>query len=60
MNRAIRGIKENNLYDAKTIVIDGPRWENKFEDFKKYNVQIKSVIGGYSKHLSIAAASIIT
>jgi ribonuclease HII len=59
MNRALSSIKESNLYDANTIVIDGPRWENKFDEFKKYNLQIKSVIGGDSKHLSIAAASII-
>jgi ribonuclease HII len=59
MNRALSSIKECNLYDANTIVIDGPRWENKFDEFKKYNLQIKSVIGGDSKHLSIAAASII-
>ena len=55
MQRAISGI-----YDCKDekidIIIDGPRWENKF-DKNKYN--ITSIIKGDSKYLSIAMASII-
>jgi len=59
MSRAISRIKENHLHEANIIAIDGPSWENKFDEFKKYNLEINSVIGGDSKHLSIAAASIL-
>ena len=60
MTRALQGIKKTNLEETNTILIDGPRWEDKFDSIKKeYKIDIKSVIGGDSKHFSISAASIL-
>jgi len=53
MKRALKNIK----VDINDIVIDGPRWEDKFKENK--NANIKSIIKGDSKYLSIAAASIL-
>jgi len=59
MDRAIINLKEsvcNESYfnSLNDLIIDGIGWENKFKD---YNV--KSVVKGDAKYLSIAAASII-
>lgn len=59
MDRAIINLKEsvcNESYfnSLNNLIIDGIGWENKFKD---YNV--KSVVKGDAKYLSIAAASII-
>lgn len=60
MTRALQGIKKTNLEETNTILIDGPRWEDKFDSIKnEYKIDIKSVIGGDSKHFSISAASIL-
>lgn len=60
MSRAIEGIKRDNLESSKEILIDGPRWEDKFDSIKnEYKIDIKSVIGGDSKYFSISAASIL-
>ncbi len=55
MSRALQKLREN--IDIKNVIIDGPRWENKFEELK--DCTIKSVIKGDSKYLAIAAASIL-
>jgi ribonuclease HII len=59
MDRAIINLEEsvcNESYfnSLNDLIIDGIGWENKFKD---YNV--KSVVKGDAKYLSIAAASII-
>jgi ribonuclease HII len=59
MDRAIINLEEsvcNESYfnSLNNLIIDGVGWENKFKD---YNV--KSVVKGDAKYLSIAAASII-
>ncbi len=56
MDRAIKNLKNNfNLNQPlDKLIIDGVGWEKKFT-----NYQIKSVVKGDSKYLSIAAASII-
>lgn len=60
MTRALQGIKKTNLEETNTILIDGPRWEDKFDSIKnEYKIDIKSIIGGDSKHFSISAASIL-
>lgn len=60
MTRALQEIKRENLESSKEIVIDGPRWEDKFDSIKnEYKIDIKSVIGGDSKYFSISAASIL-
>lgn len=55
MLRALQNLKEKIDFDK--VIIDGPRWENKFDELKE--CQIKSVIKGDSKYLAIAAASIL-
>ncbi len=58
MKRALEDIGQK--VHINNIVIDGPRWEDKFKDIKDYdNIKVKSVIGGDSKYMSIAAASIL-
>lgn len=60
MSRAIKGITKQNLEETKTILIDGPRWEDKFDSIKnEYKIDIKSVVGGDSKYFSISAASVL-
>jgi ribonuclease HII len=56
MDRAIENLKNNfNLNQPlDKLIIDGVGWEKKFT-----NYQVKSVVKGDSKYLSIAAASII-
>ena len=56
MDRAIENLKNNfNLkLQLDKLIIDGVGWEKKFT-----NYQVKSVVKGDSKYLSIAAASII-
>lgn len=56
MDRAIENLKNNfNLNQPlDKFIIDGIGWEKKFT-----NYQVKSVVKGDSKYLSIAAASII-
>lgn len=56
MDRAIENLKNSfNLNQPlDKLIIDGVGWENKFT-----NYQVKSVVKGDSKYLSIAAASII-
>lgn len=55
MSRALQKLRKN--IEIKNVIIDGPRWENKFEELKECT--IKSVIKGDSKYLAIAAASIL-
>lgn len=52
MKRAVDGIKEEHR--SKRLIIDGPRWENKFDGY-----EVKSIIKGDSTYFSIACASII-
>jgi len=56
MDRAIENLKNSfNLNQPlDKLIIDGVGWEKKFN-----NYQVKSVVKGDSKYLSIAAASII-
>jgi ribonuclease HII len=56
MKRAVEHLKKQfNLYNSSNnLIIDGVRWENKFDD---YNV--KSIVKGDDKYYSIASASII-
>mgnify|MGYP000126592382 CR=1 FL=1 len=56
MNRAIENLKNkfNLNQPLDKLIIDGIGWEKKFT-----NYQVKSVVKGDSKYLSIAAASII-
>jgi ribonuclease HII len=56
MERAISNIKTNfpKYKDTNNLIIDGCYWEKKFPE---YNV--KSIVKGDSKYLSIASASII-
>lgn len=56
MDRAIENLKNSfNLNQPlDKLIIDGVSWEKKFN-----NYQVKSVVKGDSKYLSIAAASII-
>ena len=56
MDRALQNLITNfNLNDKPiTLIIDGSGWEKKFT-----NYEIKSIIKGDAKFLSIAAASII-
>ncbi len=55
MSRALQNLKDK--ITINNVIIDGPRWENKFDEHKEFS--IKSVIKGDSKYLSIAAASIL-
>lgn len=56
MKRAIEDLKNRykNIQIPSRLVIDGCRWEDKFENFKTY-----SIVKGDSQFYSIAAASII-
>lgn len=56
MKRAIEDLKEKNKEKniPNRLIIDGCRWEDKFDNFKSY-----SIVKGDSKYYSIAAASII-
>jgi ribonuclease HII len=56
MKRAIEDLKDKqkNIEIPSRLIIDGCRWEDKFENFKSY-----SIVKGDSQYYSIAAASII-
>ena len=54
MDRAIDNLKSNYNITTNYLIVDGIGWENKFVDYN-----IKSIVKGDSKYLSIASASII-
>ena len=54
MKRALDNLKKDKESIPSRLIIDGCRWENKFENFKSY-----SIVKGDSQYYSIAAASII-